>query len=174
LQHFYSSSEDGMSDDRQFKAKRGFPPAGEPTPAALPPAGEAAAPPAPAALPPAAAVEALPAPVRREVESGADKVFSAYWAAIASFSQSQRAVASDIAEMALEIGGLARGNMTAAGDSVAALCKARSMTDAVEIQLGFARRSLDALAAGSTRLGEIGLRLASDAAKPVLGRFVAG
>jgi hypothetical protein len=43
--------------------------------------------------------------------------------------------------------------------------------DVVEIQIGFARRSLGAIVDGSTRLGELGLRLANTATKPVLGPF---
>jgi hypothetical protein len=108
----------------------------------------------------------------RPQQAGADKLFAAYWETLASIGQAQAAMASNVTAIALEMSGLARSNLTAAGDSVAALFGAKSLADAVEIQLGFARRSLDAVAEGSTRLGEIGLRLANDAAKPVLGRFV--
>jgi hypothetical protein len=69
--------------------------------------------------------------------------------------------------------GLTRANLTAASDGMTAFLSARSLVDAVEAQLGFARRSLDTLAGGSTRLGELGLRLASDAAKPALRPFAA-
>ena len=78
------------------------------------------------------------------------------------------AVASDMTAMALEMSSLAASSLTAAGDGVAALLAARSLVDAVEAQLGFARRSIDAMAGGSTRVGELGLRLANDAAKSML------
>jgi hypothetical protein len=132
--------------------------------------------PAPALPEPALSnVAALPLPPQHHMQDfGADKLFAAYRATLASIGASQAAIASDVTAMALEMSGLARSNLTAAGDSVAALISARSLVDAVEIQLGFARRSLDAMTDGSTRLGEIGLRLASGAAKPILGPFVAG
>jgi hypothetical protein len=63
---------------------------------------------------------------------------------------------------------------TAAGDTVAALLTARSFADAVEIQIGFTRRSLGAIVDGSTRRSEIGFRLTSDATTPVMGRVSAG
>jgi hypothetical protein len=149
-----------MSDDKQGKSRRvaQFPKAvPNPTVSALP-VHE------PVALP-------APIPMLRPQQAGTDKLFAAYWETLASIGQAQAAMASNVTAMALEMSGLARSNLTAAGDSVAALFGAKSLADAVEIQLGFARRSLDAVAEGSTRLGEIGLRLANDAAKPVLGRF---
>jgi hypothetical protein len=63
---------------------------------------------------------------------------------------------------------LARANLTAAGDSAAALAGARNLADAVQIQFGFARRSLEAMAASSARLIEIGARLASEASRPIV------
>jgi hypothetical protein len=151
-----------MSDDKQVKSRRvaQFPKA-VPNPTV-------------SALPVREPVVALPAPIPmlRPQQAGADKLFAAYWETLASIGQAQAAMASNVTAIALEMSGLARSNLTAAGDSVAALFGAKSLADAVEIQLGFARRSLDAVAEGSTRLGEIGLCLANDAAKPVLGRFV--
>ena len=108
--------------------------------------------------------------------SGRRQSFSplTYWATLASIGASQAAIVSDVTAMALEMSGLARSNLTAAGDNVTALLAARSMADAVEIQFDLARRSLDAIVDGSTKLGEIGLRLANDAAKPLLGPPTAG
>jgi hypothetical protein len=126
-------------------------------------------------LPPPAPIPALPGPASfRGPDFGGDKLFAAYRAALASFGASQAAFASDVAAMALEIGGLAGSGLTAAGDGIAALASARSLAEAVEIQLGFASRTLDAMTAGSTKLGEIGLRLANGAVKPILGSFPVG
>jgi hypothetical protein len=143
-----------MSDDKETKAKR------------VTPAAKAA----PASTG-SALVVTLPTPLRRQAAGGA--FFAAYHRMLASMSESQTAVASDVAAMALEMNGLARANLTAAGESVAAFFGARSLVDAVEIQLGFARRSLDAMVDGSAKLGEIGVRLANDAAKPILAPFTA-
>ena len=101
-------------------------------------------------------------------------MFAAYHRTIASIGESQTAVASNVTAMALEMNGLAHANLTAASEGMAALFGAKSLVDAIEIQLGFARRSLDAMVGGSAKLGEIGLRLANDAAKPMLEPFSAG
>lgn len=115
--------------------------------------------------------EPIPAPPAPR-PADAEKVFDAYKSALASIGETQTAIASDIMTMALEMTGLARSNLTATGDSLAALLAARNLVDVVEIQIGFARRSLGAVVDGSTRLGELGLRLANTATKPVLGGFV--
>lgn len=158
-----------MSDDRQTNVKRGTP---MPTPVTESMTAVGALETAAAALPPPEPTVSLPAPVP-EPARDTDRCFAAYRAALSSIGESQAAVASDVTAMALEMSGLARANLTVAGDSVTAFLRARSLVDVVEAQLGFARRSLDALAGGSTRLGEIGLRLASDAAKPMVHPFAA-
>lgn len=154
-----------MSDDKQPKTKRPVSPP-QTVPETAVPVAEAVQE-AVAALPEPEAKLALSAPVA-EAQRSSDRYFAAYREALASIGESQAAVASDMTAMALEMSGVACANLTAASDSVAALLTARSLVDAVEAQLGFARRSIDAFAGGSTRLGEIGLRLASDVAKPVL------
>jgi len=156
-----------MSDAKQSKAKRAVP-----TP-------RAAAEPIVPALPKPAPMATLPVPMSRRPQGGpdklvADKFMTACQATLVSIGESQAAVASDVTAMVLAMNGLAHSNLTAAGDSVAALLTAGSLVGAVELQLGFARRGLDAMVGGWTRLGEIGLRLASDAAKPMLGPFAAG
>lgn len=166
-----------MSDDRQGRAKRTAvrPVASEAVndPATPPLPAPSAAPerPRPETMPELPAPEALPAPVAAAPQAGASSLVSAYQETLASLGRTQAAMVSDMAAAALEVGSQARSNLTAAGDSATALLKARSLGDAVEIQFGFARRSLDAMVASSTRLGEIGLRLANEAAKPVFGRF---
>ena len=158
-----------MSEDKQARVRR--------TPASKPTAETAVSAPPEAEIVPAAAlpepepVVALPVPTPRRQQAGADKLLNACHATLASICASQTAIASDVTAMALEIGGLACSNLTAAGDSVTALLGSRNLVDTVEIQLGFARRSLDAMVGGSTKLAELGLRLANDAAKPVLSPF---
>jgi hypothetical protein len=152
-----------MNNEKQARAKRGAPmpqTAAEPVPAAE-------APQATASAPEFEANPALPAPVPK-MERGADSYFTAYRATLASFGESQMAVASDMTAMALEMSSLAASSLMAAGDGVAALLTARSPADAVEAHVVFARRSIDAMAGGSTRIGELGLRLANDAAKSML------
>jgi Phasin protein len=170
-----------MSEDKQAKAKRTTPPQSAvkapsiPEPAAVPQPEAATARAQPdrvTVLP--APVAALPAPVPARPRAQADRMLGACHAALASVGAAQAAIAGDVTAMTLELCGLTRANLTAAGDSIVTLLDARTMTDAVEIQLGFARRSLDLMAGGSTRLNELGLRLASNAAKPLLNPFPAG
>ena len=115
-----------------------------------------------------AAVIALPQPMRRPPQGAADQLLAAYRTTLASVGESQRAVASGVSALALEMTGLAQATLTEAGDSAAALAGARSLADAVEIQFGFVRRSFASLIAGSTRLSEIGARLASEASRPIV------
>jgi hypothetical protein len=122
-----------------------------------------------AALP--APMAALPAPAIAQQQAGVDELLAACHTTLASIGKSQSDIASDMTAMAIEMSGLTRSNLTAAGDGVTALLTARSLADAVEIQFGLARRSIEAMIGGSTRLAEIGLRLASVAAKPMLGPF---
>jgi hypothetical protein len=170
-----------MSEDKQPKVRRAAapkpvdepvvstPPEAEVTPIAALPEPDPVV-----ALPQPDPVVALPAPIQRPQQAGADKMLDVCHATFASICASQAAIASDMTAMALEIGGLTRSNLTAAGDSVTALLGSRNLADTVEIQLGFARRSLDAMVGGSTKLAELGLRLANDAAKPVLRPFPGG
>jgi Phasin protein len=166
------SREVEMSEEKQAKVRRtpAPKPAAEPAVSATP---EVEAAPA-AALPAPDPVPALPALISRRQEAGADKLLNACHATLASICASQTAIASDVTAMAPEIGGLTRSNLTTAGESVTALLGSQNLVDAFEIQLGFARHSLDAMVGGSTKLAELGLRLANDAAKPMLRPFVAG
>jgi hypothetical protein len=152
-----------MSDIKQPRPKR-------PTPAP-----ETNAAPEVPSLPEPPVIAALPAPTSRlrPATAGADVLLAAYRRTLASVGESQSAVASDVTAMALEMNGLARASLTAASETMVALFGAKSLANAVEIQLGFARRSLDALAGGSTKLGELGLRLATDATRPMLAPFAA-
>jgi len=109
-----------MTDIKQVKAKR----------TALsqtPPAKPAVAPPEPPVAP------ASPA---RRAQICAETFLTACQATFASIGPSQSAMASDVNALAREMTGLAQSNLTAAADSMAALLSAKSLTDAVEAQLG--------------------------------------
>jgi hypothetical protein len=94
-----------------------------------------------------------------------DQLLAAYSASLASVGESQRAVAGGMKALALEMTGLAQTTFTEAGDSAAALICARTLADAVEIRLGYVRRSFALLIAGSTRLSEIGASLLSETSR---------
>ena len=115
-------------------------------------------------------VTALPPP-RHSTQNMTEQMLAAYRTSLASVSESQRAVASDMKALALEMTGLAQTTFTDAGDSAGALIRARTLADAVEIQFGYARRSFASLIAGSTRLSEIGANLLSQTSRPMLVPF---
>jgi len=156
-----------MSETKASRAKRPSAAATAPA-AAKAPTAEAATPPEPvAALAVAApAVARQPKPARPH--GTADELFAGYRGTVAAIGEYQRTIASGVKALALEMSGLTGANLTAAGDSAAALLGARNFADAVEIQIGFARRSLDALVTGGIRLSEIGARLASEASRPIV------
>jgi hypothetical protein len=129
---------------------------------------EAVAPPEPAAAVAMPAPVVAPQPLPRRPQGTADDLLAGYRGTMVAIGESQRAIASGVRALALEMSGLTRANLTAASESATALLGARNFADAVEIQIGFARRSLDAMVAGGMRLSEIGARLASEASRPIV------
>jgi hypothetical protein len=114
-----------------------------------------------------AAVSPLPPSVRAP-QSATEQMLAAYRASLAAVGESQRAIACGMTALALEMTGLAQTTLTEAGDGAAALSRARSLTDAVETQFDYARRSLAMLIAGSTRMSEVGANLMSEASRSIL------
>jgi hypothetical protein len=163
-----TASEAEMSEARVSKAKQQMPRAKTTNSATVALAAAGASPEPVVAVRAAAPVVALPQPPRRRAQGTAEDMFASYCGTMAAIGESQRVIASGVKALALEMSGMAHANLAAAGDSAAAMIGARSFADAVEIQLGFARRSLDSLLAGSARLSDIGARLASDASRPIV------
>ena len=149
-------------------------PAREPVVAAAeaPPRAAAAAPisaptqtPAPPAIPePAtAAVGARVAAASQEAAAAADDAWNV-------FAEAQAAFARGLEQIAGEVDGMTRSNLAVAADAAVALLGARTLAEAVEINAGLARRSLDALFAGSARLSEIAVKAMAEASRPLLSR----
>jgi hypothetical protein len=157
-----------MSEAKESRAKQPMTRAKAPNFATVAIAAAAASPEPTIVARVAAPVVALPQPLRRRAQGAADDMLATYCGTMAAIGESQRALASGVKALALEMSGMAHANLTAAGDSATAMIGARSFADAVEIQLGFARRSLDSLLAGSARLSDIGARFASDASRPIV------
>ena len=117
------------------------------------------------------AVTTLPQLTRRSPKSAADQLLASCHSTLASVGESQRAVANGAKALALEMTGLAQTTLTEAGDSAAALMRAGSVADAVEIQFGYVRRVFTSLIGGSARLSEIGAKLMSEASRPIVAPF---
>ena len=64
-----------------------------------------------------------------------------------------------------------RSEMAAAADSATAIFAVKTFAEAVEVNLGFARRSFDALIGSAAKLSEIGAKTAAEASWPILSRL---
>jgi len=143
-----------------------------------PPAAPLAPPPLPDkfAVPLAAVVAASPSPeaapslpsAPRESAPGANALGND---AMAAVTESQVAVARAVEALTVEFTGLARSAIAVVGTTATAMLAARSVADAVNAQLGFARQSLEALFGSSARLSDIGWRAADEATRPILSRL---
>lgn len=114
---------------------------------------------APPALPPPAAT--------KPAEPGAMFGAELY----AAFTDSQAALARGAEAMTDEVAGLVRDSLSLAAENATAMLRARTWTDAIEANLGFARKSFDTALAGSVKVTEIGIKTASDAIHPLVSRF---
>jgi len=110
-------------------------------------------------------VAALPQPIRRSAKTASDQMFGTYRETLASAGEAQRALATGMRALALEISGLAQTTLTEAGDSAAALMRAGNLAAAVDIQLGYTKRGVASLIASSTRLSEIAATLMTETSR---------
>jgi phasin family protein len=115
------------------------------------------------------APEAPPAP--EPIASSAEDFFTIHQTALGVFAESQTAVARGLEALALETAALARSGFSTVADTATALLGARTFADAVEVQAGFTRRSIDAALDGSARLSEIAAKTAAEASRPILSRL---
>ncbi len=137
----------------------------EPVPAAI--AAEPEQPAAPAAAAAQFEEAVAPAPVEaaaNEAPAGADGPWNA-------FAEAQAAFARGAEEIAGEVSGLTRSGIAATTEAALALLGAKTLAEAVEINAGLARRGVDAMLEGSARLSEIGLKMMTEGALPILSRF---
>ena len=138
---------------------------------ANPPAPSPPVPPEPPAAPPSltpdppAIVAALPAPEATPArpETTVDP--------FAAFAESQAALARGFESMSNAAAGLAQGGIDSVARSATELLGVKTLAEVIEINAGFACRSVEALFAGSFRLSELGVQLASDTAAPLMTHF---
>jgi hypothetical protein len=104
----------------------------------------------------------------------ADDVFAYGQQAWAALAEAQAAAASGFEALVGEINTLTRSEMAAATNRATAMLGVKTLAEAVEVNLGYARRSFDALIGSSAKLSEIGVKAAADASRPILTRFGSG
>lgn len=126
-------------------------------------------PPAPAEPRPAAAVAAA-TPITTKGAASAAPVEAAAEDAWTALAAAQAAFARGFELAAVEMTGMTRSGFAATADAAIALLGAKTFAEAVEINAGLARRSVDALFEGSARLSEIGAKAVAEASRPILSR----
>jgi phasin family protein len=142
--------------------------------------GFEAEPSAPAEIAPAAATETATAAVALRTAEAAESPPGAPEAANPTparddpwtvWAESQTALARGFAAIAAETGAMSRSGIAAASDAAKAMLGVKTLAEAIEINAGFARRSFDAMIGGAAKLSEIGVKAATEASRPILGRL---
>jgi hypothetical protein len=140
--------------------------------AALSPAETMPAPASEAAAAPVAAVGSAPAKAAQTTGIATSDDMFAYgqqsWAALA---EAQAAAARGFEAFIGEMSDFTRSEMAAAANTATAILGVKTFAEAVEIHLGFARRSFDAMIGSAAKLSEIGAKAATEASRPILSRL---
>lgn len=113
---------------------------------------------------------AAPAAAAEAARNASDRISAFGNNAMTAVAESQAAMARGFEAFAAAVNGFARANFAAAAESATALLAAKTLADAIQVQAGFARRSVDAAIDGSAKLSEISVRLTTEAARPWLKR----
>ena len=88
--------------------------------------------------------------------------------AFAALVQSQAAVARGLEALSAEAAGLALSGIDAAARTATDMLGVKTLSDAIEVNAGFTRSSFDTLVYGSSKLSELGVKLAAEASQPIL------
>ena len=88
--------------------------------------------------------------------------------ALAALVQSQAALARGLEAWSAEMAGLALSGIDTAARTSAKMLGVKTLSDAIEVNAGLTRSSFDALIASSTRLSELGVKLATETSRPLL------
>jgi hypothetical protein len=136
-----------------------------PTPAAAQPdIARIAAPVAPAVLVPTkSALTAGMAP--------SDDMFAYGQHSWAALAEAQAAAARGFEALVGEMTNFTRSEMAAAANTATAMLGVKTFAEAIEVNLGFARRSFDALIGSAAKLSEIGAKAAAETSRPILSRL---
>jgi len=94
--------------------------------------------------------------------------------AFAALVESQAAVARGLEELSAEMARLARSGIDAAARTATDMLAVKTLSDAIEVNAGFTRTSLEALVGGSAKVSELGARLAAEAFQPILTQLGKG
>ena len=146
--------------------------------AATLPAKTASAP-QPEAVPTVAPFEApapafAPASMKSTGPAGAaasDDIFAYGQQSWAALAEAQAAAARGFEAFIGEMTNFTQSEMAAAANTATAMLGVKTFAEAVEVNLGFARRSFDALIGSATKLSDIGAKVAAETSRPILSRL---
>jgi hypothetical protein len=91
--------------------------------------------------------------------------------AFGALAQSQAALARGLEALSVEMAGLALSGIDTAARAAAKMLGVKTLSDAIDVNTGFACSSLDALVGGSAKLSELGVKLATETSQPFLTQF---
>jgi len=94
--------------------------------------------------------------------------------AFAALVQSQTAVARGLEALGAEVAGLALSRIDAAARTATDMLAVRTISDAIELNAGFTRNSIDAFIDGSAKLSELGAKFVAEASAPILTQLGRG
>jgi len=117
---------------------------------------------------------AIPAPTKSAPTAGMaapDDVFAYGRQSWAALAEAQAAAARGFEALVGEMTDFTRSEMAAAANTATAMLGVKTFAQAVEVNLGFARRSFDALIGSAAKLSEIGAKAAAETSRPILSRF---
>jgi len=88
--------------------------------------------------------------------------------AFAALVKSQAAFARGLEALSAEMAGLALSGIDVAARTATDMLGVKTLSDAIEVNSGFTRSSFDTLVCGSSKLSELGVKLAAEASQPIL------
>jgi hypothetical protein len=94
--------------------------------------------------------------------------------AFAALTQSQTALARGLEALSAEMAGLALSGIDTAARAATKMLGIKTLSDAIDVNTGFACGSLDVLVGGSARISELGVKLAAKTSRPFLTQLGKG
>jgi Phasin protein len=93
---------------------------------------------------------------------------------LVALTRSQAALARGLGALSVEFTGLVLSGIQTAARTAAEMLRIKTLSDAIEVNAGFACRSVEALVGGSAKLSELGMKLAAETSEPILAEFGKG
>ena len=90
---------------------------------------------------------------------------------LAALAQSQAALARGLDALSAEVAGLALSGIDTAARAAGKMLGIKTLSDAIEVNAGFACSSFDALIGSSARFSELAIKLTAETSQPLLGQL---